>query len=123
MEDAMRIDRIYESATVRLIYDLRCFSGKRWIAGIALLVVVAVFPDVCLTVVAKAAHVFGFLLHLFVGVLELGIEHLVHSAFDVHRHTAQLITAWTLFFLFMGLLVWLVRKLLFRIRVSRWPKV
>lgn len=117
----MRIDHIYKSATVRLIYDLCCFSGKRWVAGIALLLMVAAFPDVCLIVVAKAAHIFGFLLHIVVGVLELGIEHLVHSVIDVHRHTAQLITAWTLFFLFTGLMVWLLRNLLFRIRASISP--
>lgn len=52
----------------------------------------------------------GTILHYVIEVLELGLEHLIHSLFHVSRHTAQIMTAWTGLFIFL-VLGWFVFRL------------
>lgn len=95
-------------------------SPWRWIARRLLdraalaaygIVFVLVFPDVALHVLLQVLHLIWFVIHVFIAWAELSIEHLVESAFGVHRHTAQMITAWIGFFILLGLLAWAWRML------------
>lgn len=95
-------------------------SPWRWIARRLLdkaaltaygIVFVLVFPDVALHILLQGLHLIWFVLHVFIGWIELSIEHVVESAFGVHRHTAQMITAWIGLVIFLGLLAWGWRKL------------
>jgi len=45
----------------------------------------------------------GTILHYVIEVLELSLEHLIHSMLHVSRHTAQILTAWTGLFIFLAL--------------------
>jgi len=82
-----------------------------WLAGLALLLA---FPDMVMLLAVKLFHIAGYLLHFLIGWLEVGLKHLVHWAFDVSRHTAQIITAWIGLFASLLLLVWLLRRFIFR---------
>lgn len=74
------------------------------------IVFVLVFPDVALHLLLQGLHLIWFVIHVLIAWAELSIEHLVESAFGVHRHTAQMITAWIGFVTLLGLLAWAWRK-------------
>lgn len=77
------------------------------LGGLALLLV---SPDMALFLIGQALHLVWLVAHFCLGWLELGFKHLVQETFDVSRHTAQIITAWTGLFVFLALFVWLYRK-------------
>lgn len=77
------------------------------LGGLALLLAA---PDLALFIVGQALHVVWYVLHFALGSLELAIEHGLQSAFQVSRHTAQMMTAWLGLFVFLALFVWLYRK-------------
>jgi hypothetical protein len=60
------------------------------------------FPDLF-------AHLVLQVFHVALGWLHLAIEHGLQSAFDVSRHTAQIITAWIGLGALIALSVWLYR--------------
>lgn len=118
---ALQIYSERKTAPFRWFHALRHGSGKQWALGTGILALVVAFPDLALMLAVQAAHAVGFVLHIVIGLVELGIEHLVDAIFDVPRHTAQLITAWTLLFIFLLLAVWRVRKGLSRAPASAPP--
>jgi hypothetical protein len=69
------------------------------------------FPDVALQILLQVLHFAWFVIHVFIAWAELSIEHVVESAFGVHRHTAQIITAWIGLVILLGLLAWVRWKL------------
>lgn len=77
------------------------------LGGLALLLVA---PDLLLFLLGQALHLVWLVVHFCLGWLELGFKHLVQETFDVTRHTAQIITAWTGLFVFLALFVWFYRK-------------
>jgi hypothetical protein len=87
----MNPDPLKESAPPLLFHALLRFSAKQWALGMGTLAMVVVVPDVALALLVQVAQAVGFVLHAVVGVLELGIEHVVEAACHVSRHTAQLI--------------------------------
>lgn len=40
-------------------------------------------------------HGIGTILHILIEVLEMALEHFLESAFGLHGHPAQMVTAWT----------------------------
>jgi len=69
--------------------------------SIALLIL---FPDVVILVVFN-------LLHFAKSWLILLFEHALQEAFDLNRHTSQMITAWMEVAVLVGFNIWLFRKL------------
>lgn len=69
--------------------------------SIALLIL---FPDVVILVIFN-------LLHFAKSWLILLFEHALQEAFDLNRHTSQMITAWVEVAVLVGFNIWLFRKL------------
>lgn len=80
----------------------RRFGGKHaaLVGGLGILIL---FPDVVF-------HLLFEVLHIVIGTLELSLEHALHSALPVSRHTAQMLTAWIGLTLLIVLLAWLYRR-------------
>ncbi len=114
----MDINMLNEPAASPIQGFLRRFPAKYLALALGIVAVAAAFPDIALTLAVKTAHAVWFVLHTVIGVLELSIEHLVEMAFHVSRHTAQLITAWILLFMFLSLAIWLARRYLPRSQPS-----
>lgn len=55
-------------------------------------------------------HWTGSVLHVLLEVLELALEHFLESAFGVSGHTAQMLTAWIGFLVFLVLAIILFRQ-------------
>ncbi|MFM8444749.1 MAG: hypothetical protein ACKN9W_15610 [Methylococcus sp.] len=69
------------------------------------------FPDVVILVVFNV-------LHFAKSWLILLFEHALQEAFDLTRHTSQMITAWVEVAILVGFNVWLFRKL--NARFQQW---
>ncbi|MGZ8216698.1 hypothetical protein [Methylomagnum sp.] len=94
--------------------DASPFTPRRppakYVALLGGLALVLAAPDLALFIVGQALHVVWYVLHFALGSLELAIEHGFRSAFQVSRHTAQMMTAWLGLFVFLALFVWLYRR-------------
>lgn len=78
------------------------------ILSVGLLVI---FPDVIILILLK-------LLYVIFSWLSLIFEHGLQKAFDLSRHSAQMITAWLEFGALIGFNIWLFRKL--NAKVQAW---
>lgn len=91
---------------------------KKFVAFAAGAVALILFGD-------KIVPAVGHLLFLALEVLESLMDHALETIFDLDPWTAQLITAWTGFFVFLVILVSAVRRLLsfyrdLKVRFSAW---
>jgi hypothetical protein len=79
-----------------LLFWIKAKLDERMVLLIGGTIVMLLYGDVVLELV-------GTILHYIIEVLELSLEHLIHSMFHVSRHTAQILTAWTGLFIFLVL--------------------
>jgi len=93
---------------VRWSENLRDRKRVALIISIGLLVV---FPDVAILIVLK-------MLYFAVSWLSLMFKHALQEAFDISRHSAQMITAWIEAAALITFNIWLFRKL--NKRVQDW---